>query len=145
MVYYMATQSKTDEFQPKIIKFLRRYLYDDGFNIKIVKNPRHIIESHLPKFEDNDILIWHPNVAANNLDIVKENSSFVILQNKTILIQKISERNPINENLAINCNFRILYIDEDYDDITNAEWKLAVSESNYRISQIELKQLLKTK
>jgi hypothetical protein len=141
MLYYMATDSKTNELQPKIIKFLKRII-PKGTKLKIVVNPTHIIESKLPKFVDSDILLWHPKVAGENLELVREWSSFVILLNRTIYIQKISPRNPINENLAVNNNFRLLFIDEEFSDITNQDWKLAVQEDDYRITHEQFLTLL---
>ena len=61
-------------------------------------------------------------------------NSIVILEHKTVLIQKISNRNPINENMALNHNFDLMYIEEDYNDITNLEWKLVMQP---RVQKIE--------
>ena len=132
MIYYMATANRSDELQPKIITFLKKLLI--GYNLKIIINPTHIIENKLPKFTEHDLLLWHPIIGAENIEILKNNNSLVILLNKTIYLQRISKRNPINENLAVNNNFRILYIDELFSDITNADYKLAVQEDDYRIT-----------
>jgi hypothetical protein len=136
MLYYMATADRSDEFQPKIVKFLKVLL--GGYNIRIIVSPRHIVESKLPKFTEADLLLWHPRVAGENLELVREHNSLVVLASRTIYVQKVSGRNPINENLAVNNNFRLLYIDENFSDITNADWKLAVQEDDYRVTHKQL-------
>jgi hypothetical protein len=136
----MATDNRFDLFQKDIITFLANMFSE--YSIKFVMNPRHIFEARLPKFGNDDLLLWHPGVAGRNLELVREYNSVVVLAHQTILIQKVSDKNPINENLALNNNFKVVYIDEEYEDITNADWKLAVSEDDYRFTQEQLQNFI---
>jgi hypothetical protein len=144
MIYVMLTDDKSDELQPKIVKFLNTHFDGkiDKFQIKFIFCPEHIIEKKLPIFESTDYILWHPKVAGNNLDIMKQHKhSIVVLKNKTLLIQKVSKNNPITENQAINHEFKIMYIDPNEDDITNEEWQLVISEEHYTITIEKLIQL----
>jgi len=146
MIYIIATQNRTDELQPKIFKFLKCCLQSNNVEYKIIYTPQHIIESSLSEIQENDFVLWHPSCAYNNLELVKRfNYSIVILLTKTILIQKISHNNPINENMAINHGFSILYVDETFSDITNNDWKLCINESNYKITHRKFLDLILNK
>lgn len=134
MIYVLLTNDKKNnyniEYQSKIIKFLKQHFINIQY--KFIFNPLHIIERNLDEIKQDDYILFHPYVASNNLWLVKKfNNSVVILQNKTLLIQKISKRNYINENTAINNGFKLLYIDVDYNDITNDEYKLVIPEDDY--------------
>ena len=142
MIYILLSNEKENEhifdYQLKIIKFLRKSLSTlHKSNYKIIFCPKHIIENKLSNIKQEDYLLWHPNVAANNLSIVKRyTNSFVILRYKTVMLQKISERNPIDENMALNNNFGLIYIDENHNDITNDEWRLIVNPKIFKIEKI---------
>lgn len=137
MVYIMLSdQSVLTKYQKylqkDIVEFLKKWFGVSDVKYRVVYNPKFIIESKLPKIRQNDVVLWEPITASNNLAIVKKcKNSIVVLKNRTILLQKISEHNPINENSAINHGFLILYMDTEHFDITNNEWKLVVSEENY--------------
>jgi hypothetical protein len=137
VLYYMATTDRRDELQPKSIAYLKSLLRElpERQRYSIVYNPKHIFESRLPEFFPEDVLLWHPNVAADNLDIVGRHHSYVLLMNRTIYIQKLSMRNPVNENMAMNNDFKLLYIDEAFSDITNDNYKLAVPDDDFRITK----------
>lgn len=155
IIHIMLTTDKSCELQPKIVEFLSKNLLDKGninfgteaknITFKFVFNPQHIIESKLPTFNKEDIIIWHPKVAGDNLDIMKQYvNSIVVLEKKTILIQKVSKNNPITENMSINHEFKIMYINPDVDDITNEEWQLVISENHYTITINKLITLIQT-
>lgn len=137
MVYVMLTENKLltkyqKYLQKDIIEFLKLWFVQTDIKYQVIYNPKFIIESKLPKINKNSIVLWEPITAANNIVLVNHyQNSIVILKNRTILLQKISEHNPINENTAINYGFLIMYIDNEHFDITNNEWKLVVSETNY--------------
>ena len=140
MIIYIMLSKNDDctelekEIQNKIIKYLKDNIYGK-LKYKFIFNPKHIVEKNIYLITQNDFVLWHPNIAANNLSLVKKyNNSVVILLTKTILLQKISKRNPINENIAINHGFKLLYIEPNYDDVTNDEYKLVISENDYVIS-----------
>ena len=77
-----------------------------------------------------------------SFEIVKNFAlSIVILEKPTLYTQKISEFNPINENLAINNGFYIIYI-QDKSDITNDDWKLVVREDMYLMTLEKLNDVI---
>jgi hypothetical protein len=136
MIYVLLTNDKNNkhnlEVQKKIISYLKIHFVNIKY--KFIFCPLHIIEKNLSEINNEDYVLWHPNVAANNLWLVKKFLlSVVILQHKTLLIQKSSKRNPINENIAINNGFKLLYMEPDYNDITNDDWKLVIPEEDYLI------------
>lgn len=139
MIYILLTKEKIPfqlEIQKNIINYLKSYLSNNpNIPYKIIYCPLHIIEKNLSEIKQDDFVLFHPFVAANNLSIVKSYfNSIVILRHKTILIQKISKRNQINENLAINNGFKILYMEPEYDDITNDSYKLIIQPEEYLVS-----------
>lgn len=144
MIYILLSNNKNDkhiiEVQTKIIEFLKSNFVGvlDKSKYSIIFCPTHIIEStlkHIDKF--NDTVIWHPNVAANNLTLVRQyTNSIIVLRHKTLLLQKISKRNPINENLAVNNDIKLMYIESEYNDITNLDWKLVTEPKITTIEQI---------
>lgn len=129
------------DLQKKIVTFLKESIKSHKFiNVKIYISPKHIIEKTLNEINKNtDYIIWHPLVAHNNLTLLKTyKNSIVLLQKKTVLLQKISENNPINENMAINNNFKLMYIDENNDDITNQDYRILGYKGDYLITIDEL-------
>lgn len=141
MIYVLLTNHINNDLQVKIIKFLKLH-FENKIPYKLIFNPLHIIEKTLDHITNDDYLLFHPLVASNNLLIVKKyHNSIVILQNKTVLIQKLSKRNSINENMAINNGFKLMYIEPEYDDITNDDWKLVIGENDYLLSINKLLQL----
>lgn len=94
-------------------------------NIKIIlSKKKHIIESNLIDIDvNNSIVFWHPIVAYNNMVLVnKYKNSVVFIDKPTLLNQKISEYNPITEEVAINNNFKLIYLNNIDDDITNINY-----------------------
>jgi hypothetical protein len=136
MIYILGTHDRKDELQIKIFEFIRVIFRPyPKLCYKIILCDKHIIERKISRISDDDIVLWHPNVAYDNLSLVKKyQNSMVVLLSRTILIQKLSPRNPINENLAINNNFNLLYVDEVFSDVTNIEWKLAVQDDSFKVS-----------
>lgn len=148
IVYIMLTNDKTCEFQPKIVDYISKNLVDNvlksaNLNFKFIFNPQHIIENKIPQFEAEDIILWHPSIAGSNLELMKQYvNSIVILQKKTILLQKISKNNPITENMSINHEFKILYIDPEANDITNDDYQLVLAENHYTLKLEKLIELI---
>lgn len=123
------------EYQKNMIKFIsdnRDKL--SPFKIKFIYCDDYIFEDKLPDFTKKDIIIWNNELAGRNLDIVKRfQKSVVLLPKRTILTQKQSKFNPITENMAINHDFKIMYISNEID-ITNEEWSLVIDETNYVVT-----------
>lgn len=131
-------------YEKDIIEYVKKYFKENRIRYKLIINDFHIIESKISMINKNDFVLWHPEVAGNNLSIVKQYKfSIVLLKSKTLLIQKISSLNPINENLAVSNGFFVLYMNQDINDETNKEWKLVVKEETYLISIDKLLCLVK--
>jgi hypothetical protein len=114
-------KSKISNYKRKPLYFKTQYLVENDFNDILV----------------NDILIWDYILAGKNLQYFNRfKNNIVLLDNPTVLIRKLSDQNPINENLAINHNFMITYLNPEIQDESNIEWKLVVDEKNYIISDI---------
>lgn len=143
---YKITPSQKEEIkfkQDQIIKFVKKNVRDHNINYKLHFFNRTIFDNEISDLDVNDIIMWHPNVAASNLDIVKRfQYSIVLLVSSTILVQQVSLSNPINENMAVNHGFHILYMDEKYNDETNKEWKLVVEKDQYLVTLENLQKLL---
>ena len=124
-----------------IIKFVKQHI-KPNFNYKL-----HFFQNHIRDFSfvdtKKDIILWQPNIANFNLEYVKQcYYSIVILDKPTIYVQKISQYNYINENMAINGGFYILYLNPSNNDITNDEWKLAVKEDMFLVDLEKLNTLI---
>jgi hypothetical protein len=143
MIYIMLSK-KYSELQRNIISFIKDNIKNNNFQYKIIFNEKHIFESDLINIDNSkDIVLWHPNIASDNLELVKSFlNSIIILDKPSLYIQKISEWNPINENLAINNGFFIIYINPSTTDITNDEWKLVVQSDMYLMSIETLLELI---
>lgn len=103
--------------------------------------------THINDFDFNagssDIYLWSPDVVYNNLDLVKQyKNSIVILSKPTILIQKLSKLNPVNENMAFNNGFFVYYINKERNDITNHQWKLLIEKREYLLNDDDLKNFI---
>lgn len=130
--------------QDQLIKFVKNNVRDSGYPYRLHFCKHHIDDSVFEDIKKTDIVLWHPNLAATNIDFVTSyNKSIVILMTKTIYIRKLSLINPINENMAVNHGFHVMYIDEKYSDNTNNEWKLVVDKESYLITKERFDQLLK--
>lgn len=80
---------------------------------------------------NNDYVFIDKDFAYNNIDVVKSfQNCAVLLENETVYLRKINKLNPINENLALNHNFKILYLTNNRES-TNDEYKIIVDNMNY--------------
>jgi len=142
---YVLLSKKDSILQQKIISFVKENIKHNNFEYKLIFcGTTHIIEEEIVHINSEDIVLWHPLVAHNNLEIVKSFiSSIVILEKPSLYLQKISEFNPINENLAINNGFYLIYL-EDKSDITNDDWKLVVQEDVYLMTVEKLLLLIRS-
>lgn len=132
MIYILLTKEKSI-LQDKIVNYIKQHLKFNNYNYKFIFNKQHIIENDLDIIDEvNDIVLWNPFLAHDNLDIVKQfANSVVILEKPTVLTQKVSKHNPINENTAIFNGFHLVYMEPNNNDITNEEYSLIVHEENY--------------
>lgn len=138
--------SKTNSvLQSQIIEFVKQTIKFNNFQYKCIYCNQHITDVDIKNIDIlKDIVLWNPIVSHNNLEITKSfNNSIVILEQPTLYVQKISKHNPINENLAINNGFYILYINPDSNDITNEEWKLVVQKDMFLMTKERLINLIK--
>jgi hypothetical protein len=142
MIYFLLSKEKS-LIQTEIIHFIKEKI-KLNYNYHIIFVETHINDNEI-KFiiKDKDIVFWEPSVAHNNLEILKRiQNSIVILEKPTILVQKISKFNYINENMAINHGFFLYYLNPDENDITNSEWKLVIKSDLYLIDSIKLKNII---
>jgi len=138
--------SKTNSVvQSNIIEFVKQTIKYNNFEYKCIYCNQHITDTDILHINImNDIVLWNPFVSHNNLEITKSfNNSIVILDKPTLYVQKISKQNPINENMAINNGFYILYINPDSNDITNEEWKLVVQKDMFLMTKERLINLIR--
>lgn len=128
------------DLQKKIVNYFKQFTKENpNINVKIYIVPKHIVEKTIERIDKTDYIIWHPLVAHNNLTLLKTfKNSIVMLEKKTVLLQKISVNNPVNENMAINHNFKLIYIDEQNDDITNIDYRILGYSGDFLISREQL-------
>jgi hypothetical protein len=143
MIYILLANEKS-VLQSKIVEFVKTHIKNNNFEYSlIICKTIHIIEETIAHINNTDIVLWHPKIAHFNLELVKSfGNSIVILEKPSLYIQKISEFNYINENIAINNGFYLIYI-EDKSDITNDDWKLVVQEDMYLLAIEKLLELIK--
>ncbi len=133
MIHIILSKSN-NQLQNNIIQFIKTHIKGNNINYRIIFSEQHIRDKKIESIDKKDIILWHPLIAGSNLHLVKQYyNSIVILEKPTIYLQKISPNNPVNENMAINTGFYILYINPNDNDITNDEWKYVVSEELYII------------
>ena len=141
-----VTVSQLEEIkfkQDQIIKFIKKHVRDKNYKYKLHFCKRNIDDNEFDDVDEKDLILWHPNLAASNLEFVKYYKySIVMLISSTILVQQLSLMNPVNENMAVNHGFHVLYMDERYTDATNKEWKLVVNKEQYLITIEKFKNLL---
>lgn len=134
MVYLILTKNDELNIQTEIVKYLSDN-FDKSIKVQIiVTKTKHIIESLLSHINSDSYVFWHPTVASDNLALVKQyRNSIVIIKRQTVYIQKTSKFNPINENMAINHNFKIMYLSSDVEN-TNIDYKTVLDSSQYTIN-----------
>ncbi len=135
----------------KII-FCREYMYDSDIseiindinlnNIKFFGSRKNrkkfelIIDKKVREKTGNTFVLWNPDVASKNLSYVNQvPNSVIILESQTFMNEKVSKKNPINENLAVNYGFYLMYLNEG--DISK-EYKLPVQTEMYLMNQKKL-------
>lgn len=131
--------------QNMIIDFVRKIIRNNNIPYKIIFSKINLDDSDFSNIDTKlDVVLWHPNVASNNLDFVKScKYSIVVLQSKTILIQRASPKNPITENMAVNHGFNIVYIDSVDKELTNKEWNMVVADDYYALTTERLLEIIK--
>jgi len=81
------------------------------------------------KYED--LVFFDKDFAYNNIDVIKSYiNGIILINNETVFFRKINKLNPINEELAINHNFKIAYLTDEVEN-TNNNYKIIVDKSNY--------------
>lgn len=100
-----------------------------------------MFESELNGITNNDYIFWNPFIAGKNLSLVQEyKNSIVVIERQTNMNQKLTHLHPINENLAVNYGFYLMYLDEN--EAVSTDWRLAVQKSIYLRTQEQLLQIL---
>jgi hypothetical protein len=126
-----------------MFEYLNENFTEYGIEYQFIYCDKLLNDEVLSEISVYDYLLWEPIIAFWNIDYLKLYiNSVVILSNPTLLVQKISNKNPINESTAINIGFYILYMDPDDIDITNDDWKVALPAENYVIPIDKLRKLI---
>lgn len=121
--------------QNQIVQFVKKNIRDMGLQYKLVFATPVMNDEEIAGIQPDDMVLWHPNLAALNIDFVKRfHKSIVMLQSKTVLIQSISAKNPITENMAVNHGFFVMYLDENDMEVTNRDWTMVVTEETYLVN-----------
>lgn len=141
MIYVVLSNPKTfkdadNVIREKIVEFVKVNIKFNNLLYRFILADKHLTDASVVHINNGkDIILWEPIVAYNNLELVKSyQNSLVILDRPSVYIQKISKHNPINENMAINHSFYLIYMNPDDVDITNKEWKLVVKKDMYLMS-----------
>lgn len=143
-LFIMLSKNKRNYFQEYILQYIINNFKKYGIVYEIILCNEFKNDDEFTKIKIDDYILWEPITAFWNIDYVNSHvNSIVILKNPTILIQKISNKNPINESLAIVNGFRILYMDPEDMDVTNEEWRLVLNAVNYSITIEKLRKLIK--
>lgn len=80
----------------------------------------------------NDLVFFDKNFAYNNIDVVKScYNGVVLLERETVYFRKINKNNPVNEEMAINHNFQVAYLNPEEKENTNLDYKIIVENKNY--------------
>jgi len=142
MIYCILSKTSSHH-RDKILDFLKENIRNRNYKYEFIFTDKHLLDKQIEKIKNNDIILWQPIVAYDNLALVKfYKNSIVILSKPTVYLQKISKYNPINENMAINHGFFICYISPKKQDITNDDWKLVAKDSMFSISKESLWDLI---
>jgi hypothetical protein len=128
-----------------LMRYVTKHLKDSTIKAKvIIVENECLLEKDLIDVCVDDFIIWTPITASQNLvHVTNFYNSVVVLENTTTYIRKLSDTNPINENLSLNHNFKIMYLRE-YDDITNDEYKLIIEPQIIKFDEI-IKQIQNVK
>lgn len=130
VIYLLLPFEDTDNYNKEIVSFLSKKI-NRNRTVKIIKCNKHIIEQTLSHINSDDYVLWNPKLASDNLYLVNQfRNSVVILKHQTFYIQKNNIKNPITENMAINNNFKIAYIDETETNV-NSNYSLILDKSYY--------------
>jgi hypothetical protein len=146
MIYVFLQSKKSttivDEKTQRLIQFIRDNIKYNNFNYTL-KFKTYLIDSDIEDIDSDSVVFFDPIVASKNLTMLKNfKYSIVILDKPSLLQQKLSDLNPINENLAINNGFLLTYIDSNNNDISNDEWKLVIESNSYLLSIEDILQII---
>lgn len=152
MVFVMLSKYDSGPVNKKIIEWCRNNLQKNNLEYRLIFCKPYITDNdvleivdYCQSMNDNEeiYILWNPLVASRNLSYVMElPNSIVILENQTYLNQKISEKNPFNENLAANYCVYIMYLNE-IEQVTK-EYRIAVQKENYIMTQNYFMNMLKS-
>lgn len=135
MIWVILEKSdKHSLYNKKIIEWVRNNLQKKNLNYRILFVNDYMFDSEMSELTNSDYIFWNPNIAAKNLNnVIQYKRSIVILEHQTLLNEKTSNLNPINENQAVAYGFYLMYLNEH--EQVSREWKLAVQTDNYLMYQ----------
>ena len=118
----------------KIIEWIRNNLQKNNLDYKLLFVNDYMFDNEFSQITNKDYVFWNPNIASKYIsNVINFARSIVILEHQTLLNEKTSNLNPINENQAVAYGFYLMYLNEK--EQVSREWKLAIQSDNYLMSQ----------
>ena len=119
---------RINDYQQLIIDTFSQFKDKYKINIKFVDL---YFDYEFQHILNDELIFFDKDFAYNNIDVVKSyNKGVILINNETVFFRKINKLNPINEELAINHNFKIAYLTDEVEN-TNHNYKIIVDRSNY--------------
>lgn len=138
MVHIFIAKEVTELTNRKaVFNFIKRHIIPNKISYKLHICTNYTETMDFPVLGDNDVTLWDSESARKNTCFVSATNGIAILERPTLLVQKISRRNPLNENNALNGDFKLMYIKDEHD-ITNDDWKMLFENKKYVLSVDEV-------
>lgn len=137
----LKTKNNKINLNKQIIEWFRNNIQKNNLEYKIKFVNEYIFEQEISEITNKDYIFWNPFIASKNLALVQEyKNSIVVIERQTNMNQKLTHLHPINENLAVNYGFFLMYLDEN--EAVSTDWRLAIQKTNYLMTQEQILQIL---
>lgn len=137
----LKTKNNKTNLNKQIIEWFRNNIQKNNLEYKIKFVNEYIFEQEISEITNKDYIFWNPFIAGKNLALIQEyKNSIVVIERQTNMNQKLTHLHPINENLAVNYGFFLMYLDEN-EPVSN-DWRLAIQKINYLMTQEQILQIL---
>ena len=137
----LKTKNNKSNLNKQIIEWFRNNIQKNNLEYQIKFVNEYIFEQEISEITNNDYVFWNPYIAGKNLALVQEyKNSIVVIERQTNMNQKLTHLHPINENLAVNYGFFLMYLDEN--EAVSTDWRLAVQKTTYLMTQEQILQTL---
>lgn len=131
MVYFILDKYNTSNLNQPLIDFIKGYIVPNNINYRIKFIRKFIYDHFISEIKQDDFVFWNPVVVSNNMHYAHEYISYVLLLKPTDLSQRLTEEHPFNENVAINHNLYVTYLQEDSEQNQPTHYKLPVDRDTY--------------